>query len=108
MEVRTSSGPWSFFRRMRILAAGQLVEDIDQHNRIHEMMSFLISPDSAMNDAAKAFGYAHNKHLAIDRFQFGGIRPGDSWTVLFKPLSGLLNHNSTIPSDMSPSLLSWS
>ena len=39
-RLRPLSGPWSFFRRMRILAAGQLVEDIDQYNRIHEMMQF--------------------------------------------------------------------
>ncbi len=35
--LRPLSGPWSFFRRIRILAAGQLVEDIDQYNRIHDM-----------------------------------------------------------------------
>ena len=63
---------------MHILAAGQLVEDIDQYNRIHEMMSCLVAPESAMNDAAEAFGYVHKKHVATDRFQFGGIRPGDS------------------------------
>ena len=76
---------------MHILAAGQLVEDIDQYNRIHDMMSFLVAPDSAMNDAAEAFGYVHNKHVVTDRLRFGGIRPGDSWTVLLKPLSRILN-----------------
>ena len=42
-------GPHCFFRRMRILAAGQLVEDIDNYNRIHEMMSILTSSDSRDN-----------------------------------------------------------
>ena len=28
-KLRVLGGPWCFFRRMRILAAGQLVEDID-------------------------------------------------------------------------------
>ncbi len=37
-ELRPLSGPWSFFSRTRILAAGQLVEDIDNYNRIHEIM----------------------------------------------------------------------
>ncbi len=41
-RLRPLSGPWSFFRRMRILAAGQL-EDIDQYNRIHEMMQFFVA-----------------------------------------------------------------
>ncbi len=32
-------GPRSFFRRMRILAAGQLVEDIDNYIRIHDVFA---------------------------------------------------------------------
>ena len=50
-------GPHCFFRRMRILAAGQLVEDIDNYNRIHEMMSVLVASESRDNQAAEAFGY---------------------------------------------------
>ena len=49
-------GPHCFFRCMHILAAGQLVEDIDNYNRIHEMMSVLTSSDSRNNQAAEAFG----------------------------------------------------
>ena len=100
--LRVMSGPWSFFRRMRILAAGQLVEDIDQYNRIHEMMSFLVAPDSNMNDAAEAFGFVHNKHDVATRFTFGGVRAGDTQTVLLKPLSGLLNQNKMIPLRYAP------
>ena len=55
-RLRLLGGPHSFFRRMRILAAGQLVEDIDQYNRIHEMMSVLIASESRDNDAAEAIG----------------------------------------------------
>ena len=40
--LRPLSGPHAFFRRMRILVAGQLVEDIDQYNRIHEMMQVFL------------------------------------------------------------------
>ena len=29
-NLRLLGGPWSFFRRVRVLAAGQLVEDVDQ------------------------------------------------------------------------------
>ncbi len=75
-ELRVLSGPWSFFTRMRVLVAGQLVEDIDQYNRIHEMMSFLVAEDSNMNDAAEAFGLVHNKHFPINSQTFQGIRPG--------------------------------
>ncbi len=41
---------------MRILAAGQLVEDIDNYNRIHEIMRLTVANENRENDAAKAFG----------------------------------------------------
>ena len=94
-------GPWCFFRRMRILAAGQLVEDIDNYSRIHEMMSFLVASESKNNQAAEQFGrnwdsdasmYAHNP----------GIKGGQALTVLFKPLSGLLNQNKMLPIRYAP------
>ena len=47
-------GPHSFFRRMRIPVAGQLVEDIDQYNRIHEIMSILTASESRANQATEA------------------------------------------------------
>ena len=100
--LRVMSGPWSFFRRMRILVAGQLVEDIDQYNRIHEMMSFLVASESNMNDAAQAFGWTHDKHLPVSTNTFQGIRAGQSLQVLFKPLSGLLNQDKMIPLRYAP------
>ena len=96
-------GPHCFFRRMRILAAGQLVEDIDNYNRIHEMMSVLTSSDSRANQAAEAFGYhwdtgTGNFNNAITQ----GIPGSTALTVLFKPLSGLLNQNKMLPIRYAP------
>ena len=31
------SGPWSMFRRLRVMAGGQLLEDIDYYNKCHEL-----------------------------------------------------------------------
>lgn len=101
-ELRVLSGPWSFFRRMRILAAGQLVEDIDQYNRIHEMMQILVAKESRMNDAAEAFGIIHDKHTKYDRSQYQGIKATQGLQVLFKPLSGLLNQNKLLPIRYAP------
>ena len=100
--LRPLSGPHAFFRRMRILVAGQLVEDIDQYNRIHEMMQFFVAPDSRNNDAAEAFGFIHNKHAKYTPTQFPGIKPGQGLQVLFKPLSGLLNQNKMMPVRYAP------
>ena len=56
-RLRPLCGPWSFFRRVRILCGGgQLVEDISDYNRLHEMLSILQSSNSRANDDAEGFG----------------------------------------------------
>jgi hypothetical protein len=94
-------GPHCFFRRMRILAAGQLVEDIDNYNRIHEMMSILTSPDSRNNQAAEAFG-AHWDTGTAAYPKAQGVDGASALTVLFRPLSGLLNQNKMLPIRYAP------
>ena len=39
--LRTLSGPWSFFRRLRVLCNGALIEDIDYYNHVHQMFDTL-------------------------------------------------------------------
>ena len=36
--LRPVGGPWSFFRRVKLVVGGQTVEDIDYYGRTHEMM----------------------------------------------------------------------
>jgi hypothetical protein len=105
-RLRPLGGPWCFFRRMRILAAGQLVEDIDNYNRIHEMMHTLIARESRENDAAEAFGQYFDPHAwfngALTKDNYLGINTNQAVTVLFKPLSGLLNQNKMLPIRYAP------
>ena len=94
-------GPHCFFRRMRILAAGQLVEDIDNYNRIHEMMNVLVAGESRDNQAAEAFGKNWDSNSGT--YDKGiGIPGQQALTVLFKPLSGLLNQNKMLPIRYAP------
>ena len=94
-------GPHVFFRRMRILASGQLVEDIDNYNRIHEMMNVLVASESRDNQAAEAFGYNWDSH-STPYVSDQGIKGGQALTVLFKPLSGILNQNKMLPIRYAP------
>ena len=55
-ELRPLAGPYSFFKRMRLLCNGQIVEDIDDFNRVSHMFSLLESPFSRVNKTAEAFG----------------------------------------------------
>ena len=73
-ELRPLGGPSSFFRRMRVLCGGQVVEDIDNYNRVHQMFSFLTAEDSSKNVDAEAFGMQwdirDNKKSAYDAASF--------------------------------------
>ena len=90
--------PWAFFRRMRILAGGQLVEDIDYYNRVHQMFSALIARESNTNNLAESFGYTTTEARDLNSTTtFAGIPPGQMQTVMFKPLSGLLNQPKYLP-----------
>ncbi len=53
--LRPLSGPWCLFRRVRLLAAGQVVEDIDYYSRVHEMMDVLTSSHSRINESVEGF-----------------------------------------------------
>ncbi len=102
-KLHVLGGPWCFFRRMRILAAGQLVEDIDNYNRIHEMMNFLVASESRGNQAAEHFGLNWDSDCDTNATSYNpGITGGQSLTVLFKPLSGLLNQNKMLPVRYAP------
>ena len=111
-RLRPISGPHSFFRRLRILCGGQVVEDIDNYNRVHEMMSTLIAADSRANDDGEAFGARHSTHewygdvtpsVNVDNLK--GIAQGDNQTVLFKPLSGLFNQEKYLLVHFMPIVL---
>ena len=98
MQLRPLGGPHTFFRRMRILCGGQVVEDIDNYNRVHQMFTILNAKDANINERAEAFGQQFDNHqTAFDRNTVAGIAPGEAQTVLFKPCSGLFNQPKMLP-----------
>ena len=56
-SLRPIGGPWRFFTRMRILAGGQIWEDIDLYNRVYEMLNNFTAEGSRYNDYAEGFGH---------------------------------------------------
>ena len=53
-----------------------------------------------MNDLAESFGVSYDQHYPLQNLTQGvyqGVYPGESMTVLFTPLSGLLRQNKMIP-----------
>jgi hypothetical protein len=97
-KLRCLGSPWSFFRRMRILAGGQVFEDVDSYNRVHEMTRVMTAGESRVNDFGEGFGLTstglrgHNATLELP-----SVEVNQSQTVLFKPLSGLFNQGKFLP-----------
>ena len=100
-QLRPLGGPSAFFRRVRLLAANQVCEDISDYNRVHQMFSYLTGEDSSKNVDGEAFGkqwdIQDNRNSAYDANSFPGIPGGMKQTVLFKPLLGLLNQPKYLP-----------
>ena len=102
--LRTISGAWSFFRRMRIMCQGSLIEDFD-YNRVHEMFEVLTSLHNRDNDEVENFGYRADTvapGTAHTTSSLPGI-PGSSYqTVGFKLCSGILNQPKMLPLKYMP------
>lgn len=112
------SGPWGFFRRCRIYsgAGGAPIEDIDYANKVHEMLSLLTAKHARDNDTGvEGFGdnwcsdrvyesrYAADTNPANFRLRFRtSIGPGETKTVSFKPMFGILNQPKFIPIQWLP------
>ena len=62
-KLRPLSSPYSFFRRMRIIAGSQVIEDFDSYNRVHHMFSKLMSSGARRDEANEGFGYRYDDEL---------------------------------------------
>ena len=104
--LRVVSGPWSFFRRVRILAGGQILEDMDDYNCIHEMFHMLQDPKNRINDNIEGFGMRHDDYGGLGQngyvpafidLNYPSIAGGSSRVVMFKLLSGIFNQDKFLP-----------
>ena len=68
--LRTLSGPWSFFRRLRVLCQGQLIEDIDYYNQVHQMFDVLQSEHVRNNEDVEGFGVRYDNKDGKELIEF--------------------------------------
>ena len=88
--LRPLSGGWSFFRRLRILCGGAIIEDISEFNRCQELFTTLINKNSKINIDAEGFGLSPFDYTTAETVaNFPGIAGGQSQTIIFTPLSGI-------------------
>ena len=103
-RLRTISGGWSFFRRIRIMCQGSLIEDFD-YNRTHEMFEVLTSVHNRDNDDIENFGYRADTvapDTAHTTTSLPGIAGGSYQTIGFKLCSGILNQPKMLPLKYMP------
>ena len=96
-ELRVLGEPHVFFKRMRILCGGSVVEDIDNYSRVHELMKILTPTDSLVNDSAQGFGRDWNHLTSLTENTLPGIPQGQNQTVMMKLCSGLFSQEKMLP-----------
>ena len=103
-RLRPISGAWSFFRRMRVMCQGTLIEDFD-YNRTCEMFEVLTSLHNRDNDDIENFGYRADTLPPGENHTVNTLPgiPGQSYqTVGMKLCSGLLNQPKMLPLKYMP------
>ena len=55
-NIRIIGRAHAFFRRLRISVRGQIIEDIDNYNRVSELFHILQTPASRQNSSIEEFG----------------------------------------------------
>ena len=85
------SGGHAFFRRLRVVCNGQIVEDIDDYNRVCEMFNVLQSSSVRQNDEIESV--ARWDAATLDET----LAAGGSRTIGMKLCSGLLNQTKMLP-----------
>ena len=101
-----SWNPAVFFRRARIIAGGQVIEDMDDFNRLSLMITALKSDEEQLMVASEGFGSFGDRYGVVSDDNRKEYRSGDydksglvyaSRRVVFTPLFGLLNQEKLLP-----------
>jgi hypothetical protein len=98
-------GPWVFFRRVRVRCGGQIVEDIDDYNRFHQMFHLMKPTERRLNDFVEGFGFNISQAVTLDHSkleQAAVIPASGSTTVCFTPFVGLLRQDKYLPIRYAP------
>ena len=89
-----------FFRRLRVMVGGCLVDDIDYYNRVHAQVDMLTSEQSRNNTSNEGFGYRWDSDAVYGAFTTAalpGVDGGESINACFRPWSGLFTQTKFIP-----------
>ena len=86
---------WGLFKRLRILCGGQIIEDIDNYGRLHQMFHLMKPSEKRKNDGIEGFG-------DWDDTVSDTIDNGKTRTIGFTPMSGLFSQGKYLPIRYAP------
>jgi hypothetical protein len=120
--LRPLGQPHLFFKRLRVLAGGQVVEDIQDFGRNSELLASLQNDYVRDNNDIQGFGSRYDSTLVQNLLDFAvvdsanvtpvecltaqsyympQVAPSKSKIVNFKPLCGILNQSKYLPLKLS-------
>lgn len=110
LRLLNQGGVWTFFRRLKISAKGQVLEDIDFYGKLHQLIHNMLPKDVKKNEIDEGTGFELNlskwirdkDYRIVETPTGGSVRAGQSRYVSFKPLCGILNQSKLIPLDLCP------
>ena len=101
-----SWNPAVCFKRCRLIAGGQIIEDIGKFNRLSLMLTALKPEDEQLGIASEGFGSFDAKYgsqaadprktYRLDDHERSGIVAAGR-KVMFKPLDGIFNQDKLLP-----------
>ena len=107
-KVRALSPPYCIFRRMRIIAGNQVVEDFDNYYHVHHMFSKMMSQGARKDEANEGSGQRYDDEIKtlvnkvgtelsheVNGFTLQGFT--NKMTVGFKRLGGLFSQFKYLP-----------
>ena len=89
------AGAHAFFRRLRLIIGGQIVEDIDHYNRVTQMFHMMVPDEKARNDSIEGFG-------GTSPTEPGRLAPHTTRSAMFTPFCGIFNQDKYLPIRYAP------
>ena len=75
-----------FFHRLRLSVRGQIIEDVQDFDRVSHSLNMFENPQTRFNDNCSGFVYFDDIIHLYEAVEIPGIKAGLCQTVMFKPL----------------------
>ena len=83
---------------MRVICAGDILEDISDYGRLHQMFHMMKPSEARMNDAIEGVGVSESLVTTLNNAdEASTLAKDEKQTICFTPLSGILMQDKFLP-----------